>query len=216
MGLEKFTIKSQEAVQEASSIAIKNDCSEIGTEHMLQALLEQQDGLVAPIIERIGVPVNELLTKVKKAIDSYPKVSGNPNVSFSNEMQRILVKAEKEMDALRDQYLSTEHILLSIADSDGNCGKLLRSYGITHDKILESLKAVRGNQTIDSQDPEGKIRTLEKYCRDLTALAKQDKIDPVIGRDEEIRRVMQVLCRRTKNNPVIIGEPGVGKTAIVE
>ena len=216
MGLEKFTIKSQEAVQEASSIAIKNDCSEIGTEHMLQALLEQQDGLVAPIIERIGVPVNELLTKVKKAIDSYPKVSGNPNVSFSNEMQRILVKAEKEMDALRDQYLSTEHILLSIADSDGNCGKLLRSYGITHDKILESLKSVRGNQTIDSQDPEGKIRTLEKYCRDLTALAKQDKIDPVIGRDEEIRRVMQVLCRRTKNNPVIIGEPGVGKTAIVE
>ena len=216
MGLEKFTIKSQEAVQEASSIAIKNDCSEIGTEHMLQALLEQQDGLVAPIVERIGVPVNELLTKVKKAIDSYPKVSGNPNVSFSNEMQRILVKAEKEMDALRDQYLSTEHILLAIADSDGNCGQLLRSYGITHDKILEALKAVRGNQTIDSQDPESKIRTLEKYCRDLTSLARQDKIDPVIGREDEILRIIKILARKTKNNPILIGLPGVGKTAIIE
>ena len=216
MGLEKFTIKSQEAIQEASSIAIKNDSPEIGAVHVLQALLEQQDGLVAPIVERIGVPVNELLNRVKKAVESYPRVSGNPNVSFSNEMQRILVKAEKEMDSLHDQYVSTEHILLAMADSDGNCGELLRSYGITREKILESLKAVRGNQTVDSQDPESKVRTLEKYCRDLTSLARQDKIDPVIGRDEEIRRVMQVLCRRTKNNPVIIGEPGVGKTAIVE
>ena len=216
MGLEKFTIKSQEAIQEASSIAIKNDSPEIGAVHVLQALLEQQDGLVAPIVERIGVPVNELLNRVKKAVESYPKVSGNPNVSFSNEMQRILVKAEKEMDSLHDQFVSTEHILLSMADSDGSCGELLRSSGITREKILESLKAVRGNQTVDSQDPESKVRTLEKYCRDLTSLARQDKIDPVIGRDEEIRRVMQVLCRRTKNNPVIIGEPGVGKTAIVE
>ena len=116
MGLEKFTIKSQEAIQEASSIAIKNDSPEIGAVHVLQALLEQQDGLVAPIVERIGVPVNELLNRVKKAVESYPKVSGNPNVSFSNEMQRILVKAEKEMDSLHDQYVSTEHILLAMGD----------------------------------------------------------------------------------------------------
>ena len=216
MGLEKFTIKSQEAIQEASSIAIKNDSPEIGAVHVLQALLEQQDGLVVPIIERIGLPANELLSRVKKAVEAYPRVSGNPNVTFSNEMQRILVKAEKEMDSLHDQFVSTEHILLSMADSEGSCGELLRNSGITREKILESLKSVRGNQSVDSQDPESKVRTLEKYCRDLTSLARQDKIDPVIGRDEEIRRVMQVLCRRTKNNPVIIGEPGVGKTAIVE
>ena len=216
MNLEKFTIKSQEAIQEASSIALKNDSSEIGGEHVLQALLEQQDGLIVPIINRIGIPVAELLDKVKDSVNSYPKVRGSSSVYFSNEMQKIIVKAESEMSALHDQYVSTEHILLSMSESDGNTGNLLRSFGITHEKIIDSLKAVRGNQSVDSQDPESKVRTLEKYCRDLTSLARLDKIDPVIGRDEEIRRVMQVLCRRTKNNPVIIGEPGVGKTAIVE
>ncbi len=216
MNYENFTIKTQEAIQEASSIALKNDCSEIGGEHVLQALIEQKDGLVTPIIERIGVSINELLAKVKAAVDSYPKVNGNANVYFSNEMQKILAKAEQEMSALHDQYLSTDHILLAMTESDGNCGKLLKSFGINHNNVLEAIKSVRGNQTVDSQDPESKSRALEKYCRDLTALARLDKIDPVIGRDEEIRRVMQVLCRRTKNNPVIIGEPGVGKTAIVE
>ena len=216
MNYENFTIKTQEAIQEASSIALKNDCSEIGGEHVLQALIEQKDGLVAPIIERIGVSINELLAKVKAAVDSYPKVNGNANVYFSNEMQKTLAKAEQEMSALHDQYLSTDHILLAMTESDGNCGKLLQSFGINHNNVLEAIKSVRGNQTVDSQDPESKSRALEKYCRDLTALARLDKIDPVIGRDDEIRRVMQVLCRRTKNNPVIIGEPGVGKTAIVE
>lgn len=216
MNYENFTIKTQEAIQEASSIALKNDCSEIGGEHVLQALIEQKDGLVAPIIERIGVSINELLAKVKAAVDSYPKVNGNANVYFSNEMQKTLAKAEQEMSALHDQYLSTDHILLAMTESDGNCGKLLKSFGIRHENVLEAIKSVRGNQTVDSQDPESKSRALEKYCRDLTALARLDKIDPVIGRDDEIRRVMQVLCRRTKNNPVIIGEPGVGKTAIVE
>ena len=216
MNYENFTIKTQEAIQEASSIALKNDCSEIGGEHVLQALIEQKDGLVAPIIERIGVSINELLAKVKAAVDSYPKVNGNANVYFSNEMQKILAKAEQEMSALHDQYLSTDHILLAMTESDGSCGKLLQSFGINHNNVIEAIKSVRGNQTVDSQDPESKSRALEKYCRDLTALARLDKIDPVIGRDDEIRRVMQVLCRRTKNNPVIIGEPGVGKTAIVE
>ena len=216
MDYEKFTIKSQEALQEASSIALKNDSSEITGLHVLLALIEQKDGLVAPIIDRIGIPSYELSKRLKDTISAAPKVSGAAQVYLSNEMQKILAKAEGEMSALKDQYLSTEHILLAMSQSDGEAGQFLKKSGITHKAIIESLKSVRGNQTVDSQDPESKTRSLEKYSRDLTALARQDKIDPVIGRDEEIRRVMQVLCRRTKNNPVIIGEPGVGKTAIVE
>ena len=216
MNYENFTIKTQEALQEAFSIANKNDNAEIAPEHVLQALLEQQDGLTVPVIERVGVSANELNNKVKDLVRSNPKVSGAAQVYFSSQMQKVLANAEKEMSALKDQYLSTEHLLLAIADSDTRAGELLRKCGIDRKTVLEALKSVRGNQTVDSQDPESTMRSLEKYCRDLTAAARQDKIDPVIGRDEEIRRVMQVLCRRTKNNPVIIGEPGVGKTAIVE
>ena len=216
MNYENFTIKTQEALQEASSIANKNDNAEIAPEHVLQALLEQQDGLTVPVVERVGVSANELNNKVKDLVRSNPKVSGAAQVYFSSQTQKILANAEKEMSALKDQYLSTEHLLLAIAGSDTRAGDLLRKCGIDRKAILEALKSVRGNQTVDSQDPESTMRSLEKYCRDLTAAARQDKIDPVIGRDEEIRRVMQVLCRRTKNNPVIIGEPGVGKTAIVE
>ena len=216
MNYENFTIKTQEALQEASSIANKNDNSEIGTEHVLQALLEQQDGLIAPVVERVGVPAIELTKKVQDLVASNPKVSGAAQVYFSGAMQKVLAKAENEMNALHDQYLSTEHILLAMTEADDRTGDLLRKNGINHNSVFEALKSVRGNQTVDSNDPEAKTRSLEKYCRDLTAAARQDKIDPVIGRDEEIRRVMQVLCRRTKNNPVIIGEPGVGKTAIVE
>ena len=216
MNYENFTIKTQEALQEASSIANKNDNSEIGSEHVLQALLEQQDGLIAPVVERAGIPAIELTKKVRELVASNPKVSGAAQVYFSPSMQKILAKAENEMNALHDQYLSTEHILLAMTEADDRTGDLLRRSGINHKAVFEALKSVRGNQTVDSNDPEAKTRSLEKYCRDLTAAARQDKIDPVIGRDEEIRRVMQVLCRRTKNNPVIIGEPGVGKTAIVE
>ena len=216
MNYENFTIKTQEALQEASSIANKNDNSEIGTEHVLQALLEQQDGLIAPVVERVGVPSIELTKKVRDLVADNPKVSGAAQVYFSSSMQKVLAKAENEMNALHDQYLSTEHILLAMTEADDRTGDLLRKCGINHKAVFEALKSVRGNQTVDSNDPEAKTRSLEKYCRDLTAAARQDKIDPVIGRDEEIRRVMQVLCRRTKNNPVIIGEPGVGKTAIVE
>ncbi|MDD7533920.1 MAG: ATP-dependent chaperone ClpB [Treponema sp.] len=216
MNYENFTIKTQEALQEASSIANKNDNSEIGTEHVLQALLEQQDGLIAPVVERVGVPSIELTKKVRDIVADNPKVSGAAQVYFSSSMQKVLAKAENEMNALHDQYLSTEHILLAMTEADDRTGDLLRKCGINHKAVFEALKSVRGNQTVDSNDPEAKTRSLEKYCRDLTAAARQDKIDPVIGRDEEIRRVMQVLCRRTKNNPVIIGEPGVGKTAIVE
>ena len=216
MNYESFTIKTQEALQEASSIANKNDNSEIGTEHVLQALLEQQDGLIAPLVERVGISASQLINKTKDIILSNPKVSGAAQLYFSSTMQKVLAKAEGEMSALHDQYLSTEHILLAMSDADDRTGDMLRKNGINHKVLLEALKALRGNQTVDSNDPEAKTRSLEKYCRDLTAAARQDKIDPVIGRDEEIRRVMQVLCRRTKNNPVIIGEPGVGKTAIVE
>ncbi len=216
MNYENFTIKVQEALQESSSIANKNDNAEISPEHLLEALLEQQDGLIVPVVERIGVNAVELNNKVKDLVRSNPKVSGAAQVYFSSQLQKILANAEKEMAAFKDQYLSTEHLLLAMSEADGSAGDLLRKCGITHKAIVDALKAVRGNQTVDSQDPESTMRSLEKYCRDLTAAARQDKIDPVIGRDEEIRRVMQVLCRRTKNNPVIIGEPGVGKTAIVE
>ncbi len=216
MDYEHFTLKTQDALQNASAIAQKNDHSEIGLEHILSALLSQQDGIVVPIVERVGVNVQNLQKQVDNLLDQYPKVTGNAQMSFSNEAQKVLAKAENEMSKLKDQYLSCEHIFLSMTNSDSRVGELLKKNGLTYDSVLEALKSVRGNQTVDSQDPESKMRSLEKYCTDLTARARQDKIDPVIGRDEEIRRVMQVLCRRTKNNPVLIGEPGVGKTAIVE
>lgn len=216
MDYEHFTLKAQECLQDASALAQKNDHSEIGLEHILISLLSQKDGIVPPIVERIGVDSNALESAVNELLKSYPKVTGNANMTFSNEVQKVLAKAEAEMSALKDQYLSCEHILLALSKSDSKTGELLRKFGINENSVLDALKAVRGNQTVDSQDPESKIRSLEKYCRDLTLAARQDKIDPVIGRDEEIRRVMQVLCRRTKNNPVLIGEPGVGKTAIVE
>ena len=216
MDYEHFTLKTQDALQNASALAQKNDHSEIGLEHLLSALLSQQDGIVVPVIERVGVDVQSLQKQVDDLLDTYPKVTGNAQMTLSNEAQKVLAKAENEMSKLKDQYLSCEHILLSMTKSDSRVGDLLNRNGLTYDAVLEAIKSVRGNQTVDSQDPESKMRSLEKYCTDLTARARQDKIDPVIGRDEEIRRVMQVLCRRTKNNPVLIGEPGVGKTAIVE
>ena len=216
MDYEHFTLKTQDALQNASALAQKNDHSEIGLEHLLSALLSQQDGIVVPIIERVGVNVQNLQKQVDDLLDEYPKVTGNVQMNFSNEAQKVLAKAENEMSKLKDQYLSCEHILLAMTKSDSRVGELLNKNGLTYDSVLEALKSVRGNQTVDSQDPESKMQSLSKYCTDLTARARQDKIDPVIGRDEEIRRTMQVLQRRTKNNPVLIGEPGVGKTAIVE
>ena len=216
MDYEHFTLKTQDALQNASALAQKNDHSEIGLEHLLSSLLSQQDGIVPPIVERVGVNVQSLQKQVDDLLGSYPKVTGNTQMRLSDGVQKVLAKAENEMSKLKDQYLSCEHLLLAMTKSDSATGDLLRKNGITYEAVLESLTSVRGNQSVDSQDPESKMRSLEKYCTDLTARARQDKIDPVIGRDEEIRRVMQVLCRRTKNNPVLIGEPGVGKTAIVE
>ncbi|WP_298532987.1 ATP-dependent chaperone ClpB [uncultured Treponema sp.] len=216
MNYEQFTLKTQDALQEASALAQQNDHSEIGLPHLLVAMLEQKDGITSPIVERIGVQKEALLEAARNLLNTYPKVTGNVQMQLSGEAQKVLSKAEKEMAALKDQFLSVEHILLAMAQSDSRTGELLKQYGITKETILEALKSVRGNQKVDSQDPESKMQSLEKYCTDLTARARLDKIDPVIGRDEEIRRVMQVLVRRTKNNPVLIGEPGVGKTAIVE
>ena len=216
MNYDQFTLKAQDAIQEANSIAQQEDHSEIGTEHLLLALLEQEDGVIPPLVERIGLKVSTLIQQVEDLLATYPRITGNAQISFSPEAQKIIAKAEKEVSALKDEYLSTEHLFLAIAQSDGRCGTLLKNNGITKDSILSALKAVRGNQRVTNQDPEATMQSLDKYCKDLTTLAKQEKIDPVIGRDEEIRRVMQGLSRRTKNNPVLIGEPGVGKTAIVE
>ena len=216
MNYDQYTVKAQNALQEASTLAQQNDHSEVGTEHLLYALLAQKDGIVPPLVERIGGSVSHLIEETQHLLDTYPRIQGGAQIALSSEAAKILAMASKEAGNLKDEYLSTEHIFLAIADSDSKSGKLLKNNGITRKTILEGLKAVRGNQRVTSQDPEATMQSLEKYCKDLTALARQEKIDPVIGRDEEIRRVMQVLSRRTKNNPVLIGEPGVGKTAIVE
>ena len=216
MNYEQMTLKMQDALQSASSLAQQRDHSEIGNEHLLYAMLNQKDGMIPPLVERIGLQPSSLQKNLENLLDKYPVVKGQTQMSLSSSAQKVLAKAEKEMASLKDQFLSTEHVFLAMIQADDNVGELLRKSGCDRNTVLEALKSVRGNQSIDSQDPESKMRSLEKYCTDLTARARQDKIDQVIGRDEEIRRVMQVLCRRTKNNPVLIGEPGVGKTAIVE
>ena len=217
MDYNKYTIKAQEAINEAANIANGEDHSEIGSEHLLLALLKQEDGLIKPLLERIGIPVNSLIEKTQKLVNENVKALGeNVQLHLSTNAGKILAKAEKEAAALKDQYVSTEHIFLALVDAENRAGRMLRENKINKKEVLSAIKSLRGNQNINSQDPEAKMQALEKYCRNLTALAKAEKIDPVIGRDEEIRRVMQVLSRRTKNNPVLIGEPGVGKTAIVE
>jgi ATP-dependent Clp protease ATP-binding subunit ClpB len=217
MNLEKFTIKAQKALEAASVIAQKEDHSQLETEHLLLALLRQQDGIVSPIIEKIGGNVSRLAADVEALLKQTPKVYGEAaQLQFSQSASRILAKAESEAAALKDDFVSTEHILIAMSAGEGRTAELLKKGGVTKNVILGALKQVRGNQRVTDQNPEGKYQVLERYCRDLTALARQEKIDPVIGRDEEIRRCMQVLSRRTKNNPILIGEPGVGKTAIVE
>ncbi|MCL2442101.1 MAG: ATP-dependent chaperone ClpB [Treponema sp.] len=217
MNYDKFTIKAQEALNEATSIAQKNDHSLIENEHLLLALLNQEKRIVTPIIEKIGGDSSRLLSDVEALVKGTPKVFGEAaQVYYSPALTKILAKAELEASALKDEYVSTEHILIAMAAGDGKVPDILKKAGVNKNAILGALKLVRGNSRVTDQSPEGKYQVLERYCRDLTALARQEKLDPVIGRDEEIRRCMQVLSRRTKNNPVLIGEPGVGKTAIVE
>jgi len=212
-----LTIKAQEAVNEAGSLARRKDHSQIDIIHILVALLRQGDGIVLPVIERIGANSAGLVKSAEDLMDAEPKIYGEAaQVYLSSAATRVLDKAETEAASLKDAFVSAEHILIAIAASDSKAAELLKKAGVTKPAILEALKQVRGNARVDDQNPEGKYQVLDKYCRDLTALARQEKLDPVIGRDEEIRRCMQVLSRRTKNNPVLIGEPGVGKTAIVE
>jgi ATP-dependent Clp protease ATP-binding subunit ClpB len=217
MRIDRFTAKMQEALQESQTLASGFQQQEITAEHLLLALLRQPDGLARPILEQLNVDVQSIENQLEAALVQRPKVTGGAVDQYlGNELRSLLNEAEAEMSRLKDEYVSVEHVLLALAESKAKAGDILRTAGATHAKLMQALQAVRGSQRVTDQNPEGKYQTLEKYSRDLTEAARRGKIDPVIGRDEEIRRVMQVLSRRTKNNPVLIGEPGVGKTAIVE
>ena len=217
MRIDRFTAKMQEALQESQTLASGFQQQEITAEHLLLALLRQADGLARPILEQLNVDVQSIENQLEAALVQRPKVTGGAVDQYlGNELRSLLNEAETEMSRLKDEYVSVEHVLLALAESKTRAGDILRTAGATHAKLMQALQAVRGSQRVTDQNPEGKYQTLEKYGRDLTEAARRGKIDPVIGRDDEIRRVMQVLSRRTKNNPVLIGEPGVGKTAIVE
>ncbi|MFN3653645.1 MAG: ATP-dependent chaperone ClpB [Armatimonadota bacterium] len=218
MRLDKLTVKAQEALQHAPSVASELGHQEISSEHLLVALLQQQDGIVAPLLQKLGSQPQQVLAELRTELDRLPKVSGvSGGEYFSQRLKRSLDAAWGEAQKLKDEYVSTEHLLLAITEEkEGAAGKLLRAQGVTRDRVLQALVDIRGSARVTDQNPEDKYQALEKYGRDLTDAARRGKLDPVIGRDEEIRRVVQVLSRRTKNNPVLIGEPGVGKTAIVE
>jgi ATP-dependent Clp protease ATP-binding subunit ClpB len=214
---DRLTVKSQEAVQAASGHAAENGNPEVLPLHLMAALLEDREGVVIPVLEKVGVPVEQLLSGVNAAIAKLPKVQGGGQPGMSAALQKVLEQGFKEAENFKDDYVSTEHLLLALSKAKNDPVQLaLTALGGTHEAILKALSAVRGSQRVTDQNPEGKFQALEKYAKDLTDLARRGKLDPVIGRDEEIRRVIQVLSRRTKNNPVLIGEPGVGKTAIVE
>ncbi|TXD37189.1 ATP-dependent chaperone ClpB [Lujinxingia vulgaris] len=215
MRIEKFTIKSREALSEAQDRAAEAQHPEVRTIHLLDALLEQDEGIVSPIISKLGASSDRLRKAVSDALGRMPRVEGT-SPSVSNAFGEVLRVAQKEADGLRDEYVSTEHLLLALSEAKDDGGQVLRSVGVTRDRVLAAMTEVRGNQRVTDVNPENKYQALEKYTRDLTAMAESGKLDPVIGRDEEIRRALQVLSRRTKNNPVLIGEPGVGKTAIAE
>jgi len=216
---DKFTVKAQEAVQRATDLASEHGNPELMPVHLLAALLEDREGIVPPILEKIGIGTQAVLSDLYREIERLPKVSGGGahQATLSAAANQLLERAFKEADNFKDEYVSTEHLLLAITHLKRDAAQpLLARHGATYDAILKALTAVRGSQRITDQNPEAKYQALERYAKDLTELARRGKLDPVIGRDEEIRRVVQVLSRRTKNNPVLIGEPGVGKTAIVE
>ena len=216
MNFDKYTLKMQNALNSAISMATDRDSSEITTCHVLIPLIEDKDGLIKPLFEKIGVSTDAVLNQLNAQLDSIPKSYGNVNRNLSAALQKVFVKAEKISIDMKDEYVSAEHFLLAVLRYDKTVAPILTSNGVDEKSVLEALKTIRGDRRVTDNDPESGYQSLEKYCRDMTRLAKEDKLDPVIGRDEEIRRVMQVLCRRTKNNPVLIGEPGVGKTAIAE
>src|SRR2546429_884465 len=212
---ERLTVKAGEALNESVNLARRNGNPIVYDIHLLGALLDQQESIVVPILQKLGASVAALRERTQREIARFPKQSdAQPNLS--RELNQIFDRAEEEAKKLGDEYISTEHLLLALAEVKGESRRLLNEAGVTHDSLLEALEAVRGAHRVTDQNPENQYQALEKYTRDLTEAARKGKLDPVIGRDEEIRRVIQVLSRRTKNNPVLIGEPGVGKTAIVE
>ena len=215
---DKFTVKAQEAVQRANDLASEHGNPELQPVHLLAALLEDKEGIVPPVLEKIGIGPQAVLNEIYGEISKLPKVSGqSAQAAISSESNQMLEQAFREASNFKDEYVSTEHLLLAITHLKRNIAQqILARHGATYDAILKALTVVRGSQKVTDQNPEAKFQALEKYARDLTEQARRGKLDPVIGRDEEIRRVIQVLSRRTKNNPVLIGEPGVGKTAIVE
>ncbi len=215
MKLDKYTVKSQEALQAAAAEAERRENPELLPEHLLAALLEQAEGIVVPILRKAGADPDRVRKGLTETLDRLPRARGG-EVGLGPRMRGVLASAEKEAAGLKDQYVSGEHLLLALLDDRGGAGDSLRGGGLDRKKLLEALQQVRGSQSVQDPNPEGQYQALEKYTHDLTESARKGKLDPVIGRDEEIRRVMQVLSRRTKNNPVLIGEPGVGKTAIVE
>jgi len=217
MRLDKFTIKSQEALGEAQRIAEGMGHQQVESEHITLALLQQKDGVVIPIFQKLGVDPEAVKTRISAELDKSPKISGANVTSYvAPALKKVLDEAFVEAEKLKDEYVSTEHLLIALVSSNCSAAKILHSVGVTRDAVLKILKDVRGSQRVTDQNPEEKYQALEKYSRDLTRLARIGKLDPVIGRDDEIRRVIQVLSRRTKNNPVLIGDPGVGKTAIAE
>jgi ATP-dependent Clp protease ATP-binding subunit ClpB len=215
---DKFTVKAREAIQSAQSIADEHEHQIIEPEHLLQALMQQQEGIVGPILTRLGAPVATIRRELDSEIGRFPRVRGaGAQQQLGQRLLGVFQRAQGEADRLKDAFVSTEHLLVAVAqESAAPAARILRGHGASEDRLWKALQEVRGNQRVTDENPEEKYQALERYARDLTDLARKGKIDPVIGRDEEIRRVVQVLSRRTKNNPVLIGEPGVGKTAIVE
>ncbi|HEY0430226.1 MAG TPA: Clp protease N-terminal domain-containing protein, partial [Pyrinomonadaceae bacterium] len=216
MRLDKFTLRAQEAIQSAIEFAERNQNQQVEPEHLLAAMLEQPEGIVRPILGKLAVNVQVVLNDVHAAISRFPRVEGGQQY-FSPRLSQVFTATQKLADKMQDEFNSTEHLLLAIVDEkDGEAGKLLRQHGVKRDDLLKVIEQMRGGSRITDQNAEQNYQALSKYARDLTELARKGKLDPVIGRDDEIRRTIQVLSRRTKNNPVLIGEPGVGKTAIVE
>src|ERR1051325_7932996 len=215
MRLDKFTVKAQEAVARSQGLAQQRDHSETTPLHLLAALLAEEEGVVQPVLQKLGADPGRIAQIVASELERLPKATGT-QLGLSRETQDVFNQAQKEADRLKDEYVSTEHLLLALAEVKSVAREVLSTNGVKHAAILAALKDIRGGQRVTDQDPEAKYQALQKYGRDLVELARQGKLDPVIGRDEEIRRTMQVLSRRTKNNPVLIGEPGVGKTAIIE
>jgi ATP-dependent Clp protease ATP-binding subunit ClpB len=216
ISLDKLTVKSQEALQDAVRIASEAGHAQVEPEHLFVALLRQEGGVATDLFARAGVPAPRLLSGANSLLGSFPKVSGAVSRGLSPRMEPLFNRALAEADAFRDEYLSAEHFLLAMTVEPGALADLLRRHGVTRESLLSALTSIRGTQRITDENPEEKYQALDRYCRDLTELARREKLDPVIGRDDEIRRVIQVLSRRTKNNPVLIGDPGVGKTAIAE